>query len=322
MVFVAGFVRASALALVVLLSGCAAGGTGQPRAATDGPPGPGAAVGAIQGTVTDPEINPLEGVRIRLVRSDGNDSEVAAPTTDEAGGFFVGDLEPGEYIVFAERPGYREPTPKPVEVTAGTITFVILLVERLRVQTPFHTSISYHLYLIQRNCILNPAFNLCSQQFGNFPNATFSVEVEESQNGFLETFVAELQWQSSVAACPAGMRQDVYSPGQFDYEGEPDAPENPNHWDSLPGTRSPTHLLIFREGTETAMHSASRTDLNGGRPIVTTGKWQIQTGAEDTGALGTPVDFDCHVDQDFVSWITVFHVAPAPSPEWSVFAEG
>ena len=79
-----------------------------------------AKTGGIQGTVTD-TANPLEGVRIVVVGTDGVEHETL---TDSNGAFKIVGLAPGRYLMSLTKEGYEKRAGKPITVIAGGVQYI------------------------------------------------------------------------------------------------------------------------------------------------------------------------------------------------------
>ncbi|MHB1260569.1 MAG: MSCRAMM family protein [Thermoplasmatota archaeon] len=108
--------RVTALALSVLLAGCAGGGGDAPvddpvpvLEATD-------TTGVIRVVVYDQAIRPLAGVSVEVLSASGPIDEKA---TDEDGFAGFEDLQPGSYFVKARKPPLFNDAQQAVEVVAG-----------------------------------------------------------------------------------------------------------------------------------------------------------------------------------------------------------
>lgn len=307
------------VAFAVLLAGCAG------SSAAPAPPGSlsvvqaGAGEGTLRGLVTDVEIVPLVGARVQIV----NLEDVTAPTVDvrtnEGGRFEVTGLPLGEHIVYVSKLGYREPAPKTVAVGQEALELVYLL-DRLAVQVPFHVSVRYVTSYPLMLCAIYPGNFICYRPYGQFPNQFYTHVIDEPQFGKLQSLVVEMKWTTPSALCQAGMRNDVFSP---EAEAFTDwSASNPYHWDSLPKVTSPTHLFVARDGTDRAMHSDERTELNEGKRIQTNGNCVIVTNPRPpSDTAGIPAGMDCGYNQSFQNWVTTFYVEPATSEIWSAVAD-
>ncbi|HLE47733.1 MAG TPA: carboxypeptidase-like regulatory domain-containing protein [Candidatus Thermoplasmatota archaeon] len=109
-----------------------AGCTGQSDAASTGTgPAPApvfdGASGAISGTVTDEEAQPVIGAQVGIVSA----GHQQAALTDDVGKFTLSNVPPGKYQLFAQRLGF-EAAARVIEVREGEITearFVLVAIE-------------------------------------------------------------------------------------------------------------------------------------------------------------------------------------------------
>ncbi len=307
--------QAGLLLLLVLLAGCA-GTKAAPNdvAIPDSVVG-GTGEGVIGGLVTDVEIVPLVGARIQIVDESRDWLPALNLRTDEGGRFLATGLEAGDHVVYVSKLGYGEPQPKVVTVGQEPVDLSFLL-DRLAAPVPFYETVRYPTSYPLMLCLVVPGDAFCERPYGQFPNQYYTHVVDESANGRLASLVVEMSWAQEVPFCPAGMRNDVYSPDDIDFSDTSD--ENPYHWDSLPKVTNPTHLIIFRAGTDDAMLSPTRTDLNDGLPLTTSGDWTIVTNPEPVAANGAPAGIDCGYNQGFTNWVTSFYLEPAPEENWSI----
>lgn len=119
--------RAAAVALALLLAGCAGVAT---------TPGP-IATGQIDGAVVDQVLRPFGFLNVTLVNLDRVD------TTSERGGFTFRDLPPGVYTLTAKAEGTLGDV-KMVQVEAGKVSRVILQLLPVPSKVPFVTSLRNH----------------------------------------------------------------------------------------------------------------------------------------------------------------------------------
>lgn len=139
-------VPAVALCVVVLLSGCLdeeAGGFSAPGGASDAAAGPSDALapGHIVGLVVDPELVPLAEATVSVVGGD------LFAVTDAAGAFDLGPLEPGKYVVLAEKGGYASASLN-VSVSGDRGLDVTLTLHPVAADVPYHQSTTKTLYII------------------------------------------------------------------------------------------------------------------------------------------------------------------------------
>jgi hypothetical protein len=132
------------LVLFIAASGCMNTAAGP----SDAEPEPSATVDAkglkpahIVGKVVDPELVPIPDVTVSVRPGD------AYATTDAAGAFDVGPLEPGNIAILAERTGYVSQT---VEVTLAPDKGLelTLVLQPATPDVPYHESIPKKMYII------------------------------------------------------------------------------------------------------------------------------------------------------------------------------
>jgi hypothetical protein len=108
-----------AVGITLVLSGCTSAGakTSTPTSSAPAPPPTVTAnTGSIAGTVTNTEMLPVQGADVGL-------QSAGATKTDTSGRFTFNDLQPGEYVVIAQRLGY-ESISKRTSVSVGQIASV------------------------------------------------------------------------------------------------------------------------------------------------------------------------------------------------------
>lgn len=309
--------------ILVLAAGCTGAGAGEkssvePQSEVNVQQGS----SSIIGTIVDAEIMPLEGAKVQVRPKGALDSSPLELVTNASGKFLADGLQPGEYNVFASKVGYREPKSQAVVIEQGSQTRVDFVLDRLRVQEPFHESFHYQTAFVGQACAIAPGSASCFGIQYSYNNP-YNLAVDESKTGLLETLVVEMKWTPSISACSGGMRSEVFSPQATAFSASEKTPKNPFYWDNLPNVKTPTRLLIQRAGEEpAAMFSPARLELNGGTPIATTGKWKVFNFHNPVGILGTPVDVACMYATPIDIWLTAFYVTPAPAPDWSIFRSG
>ena len=319
------------IVLVTLFAGCAA-----PAVETVAPPSSAPTVvnkaggtAQILGTIRDDEGRGIEGAEIEVAhRTTSNATRLAS---DAAGRFTLEGLEAGTYVVYARKLGFFDAQPKSVELDEGETAQVNVTLRPLPSIVPFHQTKNFRVMMTWNACVVVGApvsVTQCGASVHNTGNITTRIEVDEMQTGELDTMVVEMKWTPTVGLCPASFRSDVFSPDQADLDATfPSinsrhwADSNPFHWDNVPDrVKSPTRLVIQRVGDPLAMHSAERTELNGGEPIETSGGWTIQPWYYATGPNGLPVDVYCVANQPVDIWSTVFFVDPMPTADWTAVA--
>ena len=88
----------------------------------------GAAAETIQGTVLDPSRKPVPGARLSA-RS--KQREIAASTVADSNGKFSIELQPGDYVVLVEAPGFAESS-RPIQVAGAAQTPLEIVLEIAR----------------------------------------------------------------------------------------------------------------------------------------------------------------------------------------------
>lgn len=119
------------LTTMIALSGCA--GSNAPKKSDDSSPTPAVSddAGAIQGIVTNSELEPVANAQVAL------QSNAADPTeTDAAGSFVFSEIPPGKHVVFVTALGYAS-IARSVDVVVGEITEVTIQIEALSTDSPF-----------------------------------------------------------------------------------------------------------------------------------------------------------------------------------------
>lgn len=133
-------ITAVATLLALLVSGCIQGQASEAPTTAGGQAAPDAAepagfdenTGAIEGLVTDDQLQPLPGAQVGII---GTPDRVTV--TDVAGRFSLSNLDPGKYQLSANALGY-ESAARLVEVQAGTLTTVNFALPALPIQEPYH----------------------------------------------------------------------------------------------------------------------------------------------------------------------------------------
>lgn len=313
----------------VVLPSCISGGagTGGPTLTTSGATatgtGPEGSEGRIVGSVTDPELRPIDSARV-VLQTDGEERlTVAEASSDVEGRFeFVG-LSDGSYIVAATRDGFRDAPARAVAVLGAEPARVSLVMEPVAKIEGFHVTIGGRMMFQNVYCLfVMGEVNRCGSGIG-LENLSKAYNVNEADQGPLQAVIAEATWiPTSAAACNPSFRIDVRSPGAKTgvYSG-PVVPYDPPHqWTSAKNqTRAPLYVFIPREGeSPEAMLSESRTLLNASKPININGNWTARPWYNPVGQFGTPVDVMCAVTQPVDYYLSLFFVEPV-AKGWSVF---
>ncbi|MBI2077798.1 MAG: carboxypeptidase regulatory-like domain-containing protein [Euryarchaeota archaeon] len=134
---------AASIVAWVAFAGCVGQGegasdrTGQPDARS-GPVDFDDTTGAIEGTVTTPELDPIPAAQVGL-RSDSLPEPVTA-STDESGRFVLNRLAPGQYRMDVQALGFQAQA-RAIEVTAGKAETLSFILEPLPTDDPYQRTI-------------------------------------------------------------------------------------------------------------------------------------------------------------------------------------
>jgi hypothetical protein len=277
----------------------------------------------IEGRVVDAEFVPVPDALVQVYPGDDQHRSVANVSSDARGAFVVQGLDKGRYVLYAARTGYRSAAPKRVEASDIGATNVTITLEALRAPRPFHVTSSYQFHYTLSVCYAGSQGTCLDLLPGG--NTTIVYRIDEKADGPLQTLVIEMRWTPTSVACDDPMRSDVYSPDQVPssyYDAATRGPKNPHHWDNLPGTTSPTRVWIPRAGSDgRAVDSAARLAANAGKPLRTSGVWQIIADGAPHRYLDTEaLSFSCATDQRIDLWATSFYVNPASDEHWTATA--
>ncbi len=130
------------LLVAVILSGCTAAQSTMPPLGSQAPVATGPAeysdtTGAIEGVITDEEIQPIMGATVGLIQLPD-----AVRMTDASGRFVLSNLPPGTYQLSATALGYSA-VARSVAVVAGQITETNLILSRLPTLTPYYETFPF-----------------------------------------------------------------------------------------------------------------------------------------------------------------------------------
>jgi hypothetical protein len=92
--------------------------------------------GTVRGYVSDtsPAQNPIAGVRVAIVGTDGYEY---VQITDTSGQYKIAGLPPGRYLMSITKEGYGERVGKPITVTAGGDQYVAMRMSEHRTFVTF-----------------------------------------------------------------------------------------------------------------------------------------------------------------------------------------
>lgn len=179
-------------ACVLLLAGCAAPPEPQAPAGV----GPdliideGSSRGAIAGVVVDQAIRPLGQATVTLVGQSVN------RTTDAGGLFAFEDLEPGTYFL-ATTAEHHDAVQTSVEVQAGEVSRVRVLLQAIEGVRPFHQTMHFRGYIEASGAITGPIVNIILDEFGGNPFCTCTLAFNTTGLD-VQTIVVEALWEDTV----------------------------------------------------------------------------------------------------------------------------
>lgn len=192
--------RAAAIAvlsILVPLSGCVGGTAGEPSQAATASAIPPAApasfdenTGAITGTVTDDQIQPVEGAQIGLVEA----PEITT-LSDASGAFTLSNLPPGTYSLVVAKLGFAS-SGKKVDVVAGSALSVPLVIVPLPVATPRHLTYPFAGYIDCAFAVVRTTLAAGCGQGGTTKNT--QVIFKDGWPADFTALVFEAEWNSQA----------------------------------------------------------------------------------------------------------------------------
>lgn len=130
----------AAILLALLLSGCTQA-TGQEGAGGARPQGIDGSGVFLTGLVVDEELVPIPATTVHVTPGD------LSAETDQGGQFRLGPLEPAEYVVTAQKTGYRG-AEAIIQVTDEEPSPITLIISALALNVPYHTTASHVTFVI------------------------------------------------------------------------------------------------------------------------------------------------------------------------------
>lgn len=270
--------------------------------------------GAIQGSLMDLESRPVSGAQVLVRQAVHSNATEVELSSDEAGSFLVEGLELGEYDVYVSKLGFMPVDPRRVDVIEGDPFLVDFQMEEIGVPEAHHRTDVYQTNTLAMVCpVIQNSGNFWCTGLYYTTNVSWPVPNDETKNGELQSVIVESQWEPSQSVCTMGAGHWIYGP-------EWASSFAPNFWFTPPNREGWNRIFIPRDGAEDiAMHSAARTEQNGGTQIPTNGDWAVVTMWYALSPLGLPVDLDCLVDLKYDVAVTTFWVEPGPA-DYSYFA--
>ncbi len=265
--------------------------------------------GALEVLVTDDELAPIVGATVGVAPGEAPEGAAAiAPlTTSMAGVAVFSRLLPGAYNTQVVALGYESVT-KRVEVTAGDVTKLQLIVVRLPSDDPFHATeihrdvVQSVLWRIGPACdtVVQPPIGTCLGF--QYNDVTFYRVLAEDW----ATIVDEASWIPNTAA--SHQRAYVFAtfPNVTDFSGVPDF-KSPGHFEAA--GRSPVTLRIER--TEIRDRGFPEESQFGEGPNGRGTRFRAVNDFEDVGVPGV-VGVSFMWDQVMTVYNTEFHKTVAP----------
>ena len=229
------------LLVAVMLAGCTAGQSASGPIDSQAPVASGPAqyddtTGAIEGFVTDEEINPVDGAIVGLL-----ENTASAVQTDAQGRFAFSNLEPGTYTVAVQKLGYASAASS-VDVLAGQTTQSKLMLSVLPVEAPY-AELIIHRGIIENGVgvVRTATCTNCGtdETRYHFPDGAIAAD--------WQAIMIEVEWDTN----------DYLGIDLVDRRDDPDDPEAAAYWRIR--SASPVHGLVVRGGDYTmAPHHARK----------------------------------------------------------------
>lgn len=222
--------------------------------------------GAITGTITDDELQPVGGAIIGILPSE-TITENFQVLSDETGQFAFSRVPPGTHTLAGSALGYSS-TSRSVSVDVGAVTDVALIVEKLAIKGPFSVTeirkgtVTATMYRATPQCMYFASYippdtpgiggsrNLV-KTCGGSGGASWA-DGSASQLHWIEEFyketewrtiVAELEWQPQSAVTGKGFLMDISAPNITRSTGGSIDQADPHTWFQMAG-KSPLHIRV------------------------------------------------------------------------------
>lgn len=266
-------VTVSVLVFSTILGGCISAESTAPAAAPESGPkvaeGPGSfddTTGAITGSITDDEVQPISAALVGILPSELVPGGLQV-LSDESGRFSFSNVPPGAHALAASALGFSSTT-KTVTVQAGAATEVSLIVSKLPVVGPYGVTeirrgtVTATMYRATPQCmyfagsippetpVIGPSRNLV-KTCGGTGGAQWAdggagqphwIEEFYKENDW-RTIVAELEWQPQSAVTGKGFLMDVSAPNITRSTGGSIDQADPHTWFQMSG-ESPIKIRI------------------------------------------------------------------------------
>ena len=182
--------------------------------------------GAIEGTVTDTELQPIVGALVGILRSDLIQEDLTA-VTDEMGAFSFSNVPPGQHTLAASGLGFASAS-RSIDVEAGTVISASIILDKLASVAPYGvtevltgTAGGFN-YRVTPQCMyfssqipvqtpVNTLVKTCGGiAGGDFGQPHFIDQFQKELDW--RTIVAELTWQPQSTITGRGLSMDLNAP--------------------------------------------------------------------------------------------------------------
>ena len=172
------------------------------------PPSVDAATGGIEGTITNDEGLPLPAADVGIPKLN------KFTTADKAGRFSLSHVEPGDHTLFVSLLGH-EPASRPVRVTAGEVTRVVVALMPKAVPTPHALTTIHEGFIDCGYGFLTSMGSLAC----DFADANHKVKFTFDATAEVEAVLGELVWQPGAALAAQSLRLTLRKSGGTECSG-------------------------------------------------------------------------------------------------------
>lgn len=245
----------------IILGGCIAAESAEIPQAAAAPASFDEASGAITGTITDDELQPIAGAILGILPSE-TITESLQVLSDEAGRFAFSNVPPGTHTLAGSALGYSSAS-RSVEVQVGVVTDVAVIVEKLAAEGAYSVtevrkgSVTATMYRATPQCMyfasyIDPNTPVIGASRNLVKTCGGSGGADFGQLHWIEEFyketewrtiVAELEWTPQSAATGKGFLMDVSAPNITRSTGGSIDQADPHTWFQMAG-KSPLHIRI------------------------------------------------------------------------------
>lgn len=297
----------------MLLAGCVAAAPAAPAGVSSGPAaasGPATfdeTTGAIEGTVFDAESQPIEGAIVGVIQLGTQVS------TDIAGHFSFSNLLPGAYQVAGQKLGYSAAA-KQVQVVAGEIAPISLVLEKLEIKQAYHTTFNVKGYfecswtfVITTGPCFYPVTGTNTSYVPVDPWTNNKRQFDYSVGPGVMTMLNEMTWSQTTAA--TGDQMSVF----MSYQGR-----SGNHWYCRAEHANPVTLRWDRDPESRDNDDAGSCSIGTGaqlpdaEPQTIPIEGQTLTSRGNTGPGTYTPTIGFALQQSFDLYVSAFYWEPAP----------